>query len=43
MPKSMRNGTLPINSYFYNLMADERRRGGHEIVQSRDRSFAQKR
>jgi hypothetical protein len=32
----MRDGELSINFYLYNLMADERQRGSHEIVQSRD-------
>jgi hypothetical protein len=33
----MRNGALSINFYLSNLMADERQRGSHEIVQSRER------
>ena len=32
----MNDGGLSINFYFCNLMADERQRGSHEIVQSRD-------
>ena len=31
----MRDVALSINLYFCNLMADERQRGGHKIVQSR--------
>ena len=31
----MNDGKLSINFYFCNLMADERQRGSHEIVQSR--------
>jgi hypothetical protein len=32
----MRDVALSINFYLYNLTADERQRGSHEIVQSRD-------
>ena len=31
----MSDGELSINFYLYNLLADERQRGSHEIVQSR--------
>jgi hypothetical protein len=37
--KSMRDMALSINLYLYNLMADERQRGGHEIVQSPEPSL----
>jgi len=33
----MRYWPLSINFYLYNLMADERQRGSHEIVQSPDK------
>jgi len=36
---SMGYGKLSINLYFYNLMTDERQRGSHEIVQSREQGF----
>ena len=35
----MRDGALSINFYLYNLLADERQRGSHEIVQSRDEAL----
>jgi hypothetical protein len=34
----MRDVALSINFYLYNLTADERQRGSHEIVQSRENS-----
>jgi hypothetical protein len=33
----MRDVALSINFYLYNLTADERQRGSHEIVQSREK------